>query len=85
MSLIHIVLVGPENISLPCDCARVFIQFVIDKTGAVTKVKVLRGVDPALDAEALRVVKAMPKWKPGSQRGKAVPVTYQVPINFKLN
>ena len=64
---------------------RVFVQFVIDKTGAVTKVKVLRGVDPALDAEAVRVVKAMPSWKPGSQRGKAVPVTYQVPINFKLN
>ena len=63
---------------------RVFIQFVIDKTGAVTKVKVLRGVDPALDAEAIRVVKAMPSWKPGSQRGKEVPVTYQVPINFKL-
>ena len=45
---------------------KVFVQFVIDKTGAVTKVKVLRGVDPALDAEAVRVVKAMPAWKPGS-------------------
>lgn len=64
---------------------RVFVQFVIDKTGAVTRVKVLRGVDPVLDAEAIRVVTAMPRWKPGMQRGKAVPVTYQVPINFKAN
>lgn len=64
---------------------RVFIQFVIDKNGNVTQVRTLRGVDPALDAEAIRVVKSMPKWKPGSQRGKAVPVTYQVPINYKLN
>ncbi len=64
---------------------RVFVQFVIDKNGNVTQVKTLRGVDPALDAEAIRVVKSMPKWKPGSQRGKPVPVTYQVPINFKLN
>ena len=63
---------------------RVFVKFVIDKTGAVTNVEIIRGVDPELDAEALRVVKAMPAWKPGSQRGKAVPVTYQVPINFKL-
>ncbi len=64
---------------------RVFVQFVIDKTGAVTKVQVMRGVDPALDAEAIRVVKTLPKWKPGSQRGKPVPVTYVLPINFKLN
>ena len=63
---------------------RVFVKFVIDKTGAVTNVEIIRGVDPELDAEALRVVKAMPNWKPGYQSGKAVPVTYQVPINFKL-
>ncbi len=64
---------------------RVFVQFVIDKDGNVTQVKTLRGVDTALDAEAIRVVKSMPKWKPGSQRGNPVPVTYAVPINFKLN
>jgi len=63
---------------------RVFIQFVIDKKGKVVNVEVVRGVDPYLDKEALRVVKAMPSWKPGKQRGKAVKVSYIVPINFKL-
>ena len=64
---------------------RVFVSFVVDKTGKVTKVKILRGVDKYLDAEAVRVVKSMPKFKPGKQRGKAVNVQYNVPINFKLN
>jgi len=63
---------------------RVFVQFVIDATGRVTKVQVARGVDPYLDTEAVRVVKTLPKWTPGKQRGKNVPVTYIVPINFKL-
>ncbi|HPX76082.1 MAG TPA: energy transducer TonB [Bacteroidales bacterium] len=63
---------------------RVFVQFVIDVTGRVTKVQVARGVDPYLDTEAVRVVKTLPKWTPGKQRGKSVPVTYIVPINFKL-
>ncbi|MDD2385170.1 MAG: energy transducer TonB [Bacteroidales bacterium] len=63
---------------------RVFIQFVIDKTGRVTKVQVAKGVDPYLDAEAKRVVALLPNWSPGKQRGKAVPVTFIVPINFKL-
>jgi len=63
---------------------RVFVQFVIDKQGKVTDVQIARGVDPYLDKEALRVVKSMPNWKPGKQRGKAVKVSYIVPINFKL-
>lgn len=63
---------------------RVYIQFVIDKVGNVTKVTVAKGVDPYLDNEAMRVVKTLPKWTPGKQRGKPVPVTYIVPINFKL-
>lgn len=63
---------------------RVFVQFVIDKKGKVTDVQIARGVDPYLDKEALRVVKGMPSWKPGKQRGKAVKVSYIVPINFKL-
>jgi len=63
---------------------RVFIQFVIDKTGNVTKVTVAKGVDPYLDEEAMRVVKSLPNWAPGKQRGKPVPVTFVVPINFKL-
>jgi periplasmic protein TonB len=63
---------------------RVFVGFVIDKAGNVIDVKILRGVDPYLDKEAMRVVKAMPDWAPGKQRGKSVKVSYQVPINFKL-
>lgn len=63
---------------------RVFVQFVIDRDGAVTNVKVIRSVDPALDEEAVRVIKAMPNWKPGYQRGKTVSVIYRVPINFRL-
>ncbi len=63
---------------------RVFVQFVIAADGSVVKVSLARGVDPYLDNEALRVVKILPKWSPGKQRGKAVPVTYVIPINFKL-
>lgn len=63
---------------------KVFVQFVIEKDGSVTNVKVMRAVDPYLDKEALRVVQSMPKWKPGKQRGKPVKVSFQVPINFKL-
>lgn len=63
---------------------RVFVQFVIAADGSVVKVSLARGVDPYLDNEALRVVKILPKWAPGKQRGKAVPVTYVIPINFKL-
>ena len=63
---------------------RVTVQFVIEKDGSITDVKVLRGVDTSLDKEAVRVVKSMPKWKPGKQRGKPVRVSYTVPINFRL-
>ncbi|OFX28516.1 MAG: energy transducer TonB [Bacteroidetes bacterium GWA2_31_9] len=64
---------------------RIFVGFVIDKAGKVTEVKILRGVDPYLDKEALRVVNNMPSWSPGKQRGKPVKVSYQVPIKFTLN
>ena len=63
---------------------RVFVQFVVEPNGSVTNVKVVRGVDPALDAEAVRVVKSSPKWTPGKQRGKAVRVSFTFPINFVL-
>lgn len=63
---------------------RVYVQFVIGKTGAVSDVKIMRGRDPYLDKEAIRVVKSLPSWKPGKQRGKPVKVSYVVPINFKL-
>lgn len=63
---------------------RVYIQFVINQNGEVTNADILRGVDPSLDREALRVVEAMPKWKPGKQRNRPVRVSYTVPINFVL-
>ncbi len=64
---------------------KVFLGFVIDKTGKVTNVEVLKSVHPLLDSEAIRVVKSMPDWKPGVQRGKKVKVRYQLPINFRLD
>ena len=63
---------------------RVILQFIIDKTGQVGDVKVVRSVNEELDAEAVRVVKSMPKFTPGRQDGKAVAVWYTLPISFKL-
>lgn len=63
---------------------RVFVAFVIEKDGSVTNAKVVRGVSDEIDAEALRVVSAMPKWKPGTQQGNPVRVQYNLPIVFKL-
>ena len=63
---------------------RVTVQFVVNKDGSIVDAKVLRGVDPYLDKEALRVINSMPKWKPGMQRGKPVRVKYTVPVMFRL-
>lgn len=63
---------------------RVYITFVIEKDGSVSDAKVLRSVNEELDAEALRVINAMPKWKPGMQQGVPVRVQYNIPIYFKL-
>lgn len=63
---------------------RVIIQFVVNKDGSIVQPVVVRGVDPYLDKEALRVIKTMPKWSPGEQRGKKVRVKYTVPVTFKL-
>ena len=63
---------------------RVIIQFVVDKDGTITDPVVVRSVDPYLDKEALRVIKAMPKWKPGIQGARSVRVKYTVPVTFRL-
>jgi protein TonB len=64
---------------------RVICQFVVNKDGSIVDVEVVRsGGDASLDKEAVRVIKTMPKWKPGKQRGKPVRVKYTVPVNFKL-
>ncbi len=64
---------------------KVYVSFIVDKSGSVTDVKIVRGVDKSLDAEAVRVVKSLPKYKPGKQRGNAVRVMFTIPINFTLN
>ncbi len=63
---------------------RVFINFVVEPTGAISNVKVLRGIGGGCDEEAVRVVESMPKWKAGMQRGKAVRVSYNLPVKFTL-
>ena len=63
---------------------RVTVQFVVNADGSIVDAKVIRGVDPYLDKEALRVINSMPKWKPGMQLGKAVRVKYTVPVMFRL-
>ena len=79
-----------QNIKYPVIAAengvqgRVIVQFVVEKDGSITDVKVAKSVDPSLDKEASRVVKAMPRWQPGKQNGSAVRVKYTVPVQFKL-
>lgn len=63
---------------------KVYVSFVVSNDGSVKNAKVVRGVDPVLDQEALRVVNSMPRWQPGKQRGQNVNVQYTVPISFVL-
>jgi len=63
---------------------RVFVTFVVEKDGSVTDVKILRGIGGGCDEEAVRVIKKMPRWSPGKQRGKPVRVQYRMPIKFTL-
>jgi protein TonB len=64
---------------------KVFVQFVIDKDGSPTEITVLKGIGSGCDEEAVRVIKNMPKWTPGKQRGKPVRVRMSLPVVFKLN
>ena len=79
-----------QNIKYPTVAAengisgRVIVQFVVERDGSITDVRVARGVDPYLDKEATRVVKMMPHWIPGKQNGAPVRVKYTVPVVFKL-
>ena len=63
---------------------RVIVEFIVEKDGSISGPKVIRSLTPKCDAEALRVVKSMPKWKPGKQNGKFVRVKYTLPVRFKL-
>lgn len=64
---------------------KVYVTFIVDKQGNVTKATIARGIDTALDKEALRVINSLPRWTPGKQRGLPVNVSFTVPINFVLN
>lgn len=80
-----------KNIDYPTVAAEngiegtVFVRFVIDQDGSITQVTTLRGVDPSLDEEAMRVIRNAPEWEPGQQRGKPVRVQFTIPIVFQLN
>ena len=79
-----------ENIKYPVIAqengiqGRVICQFVVNKDGSIVDINVVRSVDPSLDKEAIRVIKSMPKWKPGMQRGKPVRVKFTLPVSFRL-
>ena len=79
-----------DNIKYPASAVkakkqgRVIVTFIVQKDGSVTHAKIAKSIDPELDAEALRVVKGMPKWTPGTQNGKPVNVKYSVPVKFSL-
>ena len=77
-------LVYPEIAKENGVAGRVTLQFTVNTDGTVSNVKVLRGVDPSLDREAVRVVSMSPKWTPGKQRDRAVKVTYTFPVIFQL-
>lgn len=79
-----------KNIKYPAEAkekgiqGKVYVQFVVEKDGTVTNVTVRRSANALLDAEAVRVVKLMPAWKPGTNRGKKVRVRYTLPVSFTL-
>ena len=74
----------PEEAKKAGTQGRVVVQFLVNKNGAISDVSVLHSVDRLLDAEAVRLVRSMPKWKPGMQKGKAVTVKYTLPVPFRL-
>ena len=80
-----------KNIQYPINAqknhtqGRVTVQFVVDKDGSISEPGIIRGVDPDLDGEAIRVISLMPKWKPGMQKGQPVRVRYTVPVMFRLS
>lgn len=79
-----------KNVKYPADAekqkveGRVLVSFVVETDGSITDIKVMKKAFPSLDAEAVRVAKAMPNWKPGKQKGKVVRVHFSLPISFRL-
>lgn len=79
-NMVYPAVAAEENIQ-----GRVIVEFVVSKTGAIENVRAIRGPHKSLEAEAVRVVKAMPAWNPGRNNGQAVKVTYVLPVNFRLS
>ena len=77
-------IVYPESVMKANIQGKVYLSFVVDEKGNVRDAKILRGVHELLDAEALRVINLMPRWKPGTQGGRPVRVQFNLPIDFKL-
>ena len=75
----------PEEAKKAGTEGRVYVGFIVEPDGSLSDFKVLRGIGHGCDEEALRIVESMPKWQPGTQRGKAVRVQYLIPVNFKLD
>lgn len=79
-----------ENVQYPEEAkekeisGRVMVGFIVEKDGSISDVKIVKGIGGGCDEEAVRVVKAMPKWKPGKDKGKPVRVSYMMPFTFKL-
>ena len=74
----------PENAKKQEITGKVFVSFVVGKNGGVSEIRIARGVNPELDAEAVRVVKSLAKWNPGLKNGEPVNVGFTLPIHFKL-
>jgi TonB family protein len=83
-SYIDSVLVYPKDAMKDSIQGKVYVKFVVDKTGKTTQAKVIKSLSPTTDAEALRVISKMPKWTPAKQAGENVPVYYTLPISFKI-
>ena len=79
-----------KNVKYPADAekkkveGRVLVTFVVNTDGSITYIEVVRKTFPSLDAEAVRVISGMPRWKPGEQKGQKVRVKYTVPLTFRL-
>ena len=79
-----------DNMKYPADAekqkvqGRVMVSFIVETDGSITDIKVMKKAFPSLDAEAIRVVKAMPRWTPGKQKGKVVRVHFSLPITYRL-
>jgi protein TonB len=77
-------IIYPEDAIMNRIEGTVILRFVVSRTGAITQIELIRGVDPLLDNEAIRVVSGLPLWRPGKQEGVAVPVWFTLPVTFRL-